>query len=303
MNSLAFFMILRNTIITPMRPKLIDIHAHVQFSAFKTDADEVIQRALDDGIFMISPSSQMSTSKRAIDYAKKYPGKIWAGVGLHPIHLKPAYYDPSEEGEEPFQTRAEIFDAASYEALAQQDEVKAIGETGLDYAERLTVNDKEQAEQERVFRGHIAIALKVQKPLIQHTRNGTVGGKSRDAHEDALRIIAEYSAQGLRGTAHCYSGTLAQAKRYLDLGFYLSFTGLITFNHSWAEVIKYAPLKRIMVETDIPYMTPEPYRGKRNEPSYVRYVAEHVAALKELSFEEVAEQTTKNAIELFKLPI
>ena len=285
-----------------MRPKLFDIHAHIQFSAFKTDADEVIERALNDGIFMIAPSSQMSTSKRAIDYAKKYPGKIWAGIGLHPIHLKPAFYDPSEEGAEPFQTRAEVFDEMAYEELAKHDEVKAIGETGLDYAERLAVSNEEQAEQERVFREHITVALKVQKPLIQHPRSGTVGGKSRDAHDDALHVIAEYAKKGLRGTAHCYSGSLEQAKRYLDIGFYLSFTGLITFNHSWDEVIKYAPLERIMVETDIPYMTPEPYRGKRNEPSYVRYVAERVAALKELSFDEVAQQTTENAIELFKLP-
>ena len=282
-------------------PQLIDIHGHVQFSAFKDDADEVIKRALDQGVYIIAPSSQLSTSKRAIAYAEKYPGKIFAGVGLHPIHLKPAHFDPSE-GEAPaFQTHGEQYDETVWRPLAENSRVVALGEVGLDYIERLELLEKDREIQEEVFRKEIELALSVNKPIIQHCRSGLVASKFRDAHDDALRIIAEYVPKGLRGVAHCYSGNIEQAKKYLDLGFHLSFTGLVTFNNSWDEVIKTAPLERLMVETDCPYMTPVPHRGKRNEPMYVRYIAEKIAELKGLSFEKVAEQTTKNAKQLFNL--
>ena len=286
-------------------PQLIDIHGHIQFSAFKDDADEVIKRALDQGVYIIAPSSQLSTSKRAIAYAEKYPGKIFAGIGLHPIHLKPAHFDPSE-GEAPaFQTHGEQYDKAVWRPLAENPHVVTLGEVGLDYIERLELSEQEREIQEDIFRKEIELALLVGKPIIQHCRSGVVEGKERDAHDDTLRIIRDYSLGTnhllLRGVAHCYSGNLEQAKQYLDLGFYLSFTGLITFNNSWDEVIKMAPLERLMVETDCPYMTPVPHRGKRNEPMYVRYIAEKIAELKGVSFEKVAEQTTKNAQELFRL--
>ena len=282
-------------------PQLIDIHGHIQFSAFKDDANEVIKHALDQGVYIIVPSSQLSTSKRAIMYAEKYPGKIFAGVGLHPIHLKPAHFDPSE-GEAPaFQTHGEQYDETVWRPLAENSRVVALGEVGLDYIERLELLEKDREIQEEVFRKEIELALSVNKPIIQHCRSGLVASKFRDAHDDALRIIAEYVPKGLRGVAHCYSGNIEQAKKYLDLGFHLSFTGLITFNNSWDEVIKTAPLERLMVETDCPYMTPVPHRGKRNEPMYVRYIAEKIAELKGLSFEKVAEQTTKNAKQLFNL--
>jgi len=287
-------------------PQLIDIHGHIQFSAFKDDADEVIQRAINSGVYIIAPSSQLSTSKRAILYAEKYPGKVFAAVGLHPIHLKPAKFDPSE-GEAPaFETHGDQFDEKIWRLLAEHEKVVALGEVGLDYIDRLELSEKDRDIQEETFRKEIELALSVNKPIIQHCRSGLVAGNPRDAHDDALRIIANCQLPTtnypLRGVAHCYSGNVEQAKQYLDLGFYLSFTGLITFNNSWDEVIKMAPLERLMVETDCPYMTPVPHRGKRNEPSFVRYMAEKIAELKGLPFEKVAEQTTENARKLFELP-
>jgi len=304
---------------------LIDTHAHVQFNAFRNDADEVIKRALDAGVVMVAPSSQIDTSRRAIEYAQKYPGKIFAGVGLHPIQLKPAYFDPSGEGAPAFHTRVEEFDSAVYRELAEQSAVVAIGETGLDYVDRLHVSSKDQEKQERVFRSQIELAIEVGKPIVQHIRSGPVDGKERDAHEDALRIIAEYVPKSLRGApnqskarfgaaphrpaeqgwcrgvAHCYSGNREQAQRYFDLGFFIGFTGLITFVFFWDEIIKNSPLERLLLETDCPYMTPAPHRGKRNEPSYVRFVAEKIAELKGVSFDDVARQTTENARKLFGL--
>jgi len=226
---------------------------------------------------------------------------------LHPIHLKPAKFDPSE-GEAPsFQTHGDQFDEKTWRPLAENKNVIALGEVGLDYIDRLELSEKDRDVQEETFRKEIELALSVNKPIIQHCRSGIVEGKERDAHDDALRIIRDYILNSepstLRGVAHCYSGNIGQAKKYLDLGFHLSFTGLITFNNLWDEVIKMAPLERLMVETDCPYMTPIPHRGKRNEPMYVRYMADKIAELKGFSFERVAERTTKNAQELFGLPL
>lgn len=282
---------------------LIDIHAHVQFNAFKDDADEVIKRAKDAGVKMVAPSSQESTARRGIEYAEKYPEDIWAATGLHPIHLKPACLDPSEgEGPE-FQTRGERFQEETWREFAKHPKVVGLGEVGLDYIERLEITKEDRKLQEDVYRKQIELALEVKKPIIQHCRSGKVDGKKRSAHEDALRIVEEYVPKGLTGVAHCFSGNLAQARRYIELGFYLSFTGLITYVDQWDELIREIPLERICVETDIPYMTPVPHRGERNEPQYVRYVAEHIAKLKGVSFDAVAAQTTQNAKTLFSLPI
>lgn len=283
---------------------LVDTHAHIQFNAYLDDADEVIKRAIERDILIIAPSSQITTSKRAIMYAEKYPGKVFAAVGLHPIHLKHVEIDTSELGGQPgFKSRKEDFDYDAYKELAFRPRVVAIGEIGLDYAERLGIEEGDRREQEEFFRKQIEIALEAGKPIIQHCRSGFVGEKKRDVHKDTLRIVSEYAPRGLRGVIHCYSGDIEQAKRYIDIGFYVSFTGLITFVDSWEDIIKKVPLENILVETDCPYMTPEPYRGKRNEPIYVKYVTEKIAEIKEIGFEEVARQTTKNAIKLFKLDI
>lgn len=286
---------------------LVDVHAHIQFKAFKDDADEVIGRARDAGVKMVCPSSESKTSKRAIEYAERYPKDVWAAVGLHPIHLKPQEVDVKEDAALSYETYGDRFNTGKWRRLAEHPRVVAIGETGFDYDKRFVISSRDRDIQEEVYRQQIELALSLGKPIIQHCRSGFVDGVARDANDDALRVLGGYAPLGLRGVIHCYSGTMEQARRYLDLGFFLSFTGLITYNAQWDAVIRSAPLDRMMVETDCPYLTPEPVRskpeqglkGKRNEPVYVHYVAERIAGLKGAVFEDVATQTTANAREVF----
>lgn len=292
--------------------QFFDVHAHVQFASYKNDADEVISRATTAGIYMIAPSSQNTTSERALEYAKKYDGRIWAAVGLHPLHLKRMFVDPSE-GEGPaFETRGEKFDYDFYKTLAEDPKTVALGECGLDYHPRLQLSAGERDMQEKVFRQQIELALEVDKPIITHLRSGKVDGRRASANKDALNIIEEYSARGLRGLIHCYSGNGKQGRRYMDMGFYLSFTGLITYNAQWDALLAEMPFASITTETDAPYLTPEPERSEgektkegfvRNEPTGVIRVVEHIAKIRGVSVGEVATQTFKNAKKLFRIEI
>lgn len=279
---------------------LIDCHSHVNFNAYKDDANEVVRRSLDAGIGMLAVGSQFSTSERAVATAEKYDD-VWAVIGLHPIHL---FAQEVDEEEDSFLTRAETFDPARYRALAASSKkVVAIGECGLDYyrvPDNVTLEVLKQHQQE-TLRLQFDLALELGLPVMIHCR---------EAHADVAALLEEYSRAGkpLRGDIHCFTGTWAEAERYLALGFFLSFTGIITFPPKAAEktkgetlqdVVAKVPLERLLVETDAPYLAPVPYRGKRNEPAYVRHVAEKVAELKGLTFDEVAAQTLKNSRKLF----
>lgn len=292
-------------------PNFFDVHAHVQFASYQDDADEVIARAAKKNIYMIAPSSQNTTSERAVEYAEKYDGRIWAAIGLHPLHLKRMFVDPSE-GEGPaFQTRGEEFDHDFYLKLAEHPKTVAIGECGLDYHPRLELTRAECDLQEVVFRQQIELALEVNKPIITHLRSGKVDGKRASANKDALKIIESFTGRGLRGLIHCYSGNAKQGHRYMDMGFFLSFTGLITYNAQWDELLTEMPLEFITTETDSPYLTPEPERsGEKNEEGFVRNeptgvirVVEHIADVRGASVDEIAVQTFENAKKLFDLKI
>lgn len=277
-----------------MEFELIDIHAHVNFNAFREDGDGVIKRTLDKRVGMILVGSQFETSRRAVDYARRYLAGVWAAAGLHPIHLRELEVDASEiggEGVPGFKTRPEEFDPAKYKELALDTKTVAIGECGLDYY-RTGRSQEEKEKQWNVLREHISLAREVNKPLIIHCRN---------AYDDLFRILKEENAGEMGGTIHFFVGSVEDARKFLDVGFHLSFTGVITFARDYDEVVKYAPLDRIMVETDAPYVAPVPYRGKRNEPLYVREIARRVAEIRGLSYEEVARATTENAIKLFRL--
>lgn len=277
--------------------QLIDIHAHVNFNAFREDGDETIKRALAARVGMILVGSQYDTSLRAITYAERYPQGIWAAVGLHPIHLVSFEVDASEMGEgggggvPGFKTRPEIFDYEKYKAMAVHPKVVAIGECGLDYY-RTGQSEEEKEKQYDALRQQIRLAREVHKPLIIHCRN---------AYDDLARILKEENAADVGGTIHFFAGTWDDAKMFLDLGFHLSFTGVVTFARTYDETLQRMPLDRLMVETDAPYVAPTPYRGKRNEPLYVREIAAKVAELRKISFEEVASVTTQNATKLFSL--
>jgi len=274
---------------------LIDTHAHLNFNAYKEDADEVIKRALDNDIWMINVGSQYSTSKKAVEIAEKYPEGIYAAIGLHPIHLSSGIFKTKVDKEEiEFQTREEEFDYQKYKELAKSPKVVAIGEIGFDYWYRPKTKNKLtefKKRQKEVFLKQIDLAEELNLPIIFHCRV---------AQEDLIEILKS-KAESLKGVMHCFTGNEAETKEYLEMGFYLGFNGLI-FKLDWLdEIIRKAPLERILIETDCPYLTPSPFEGQRNEPLYVKYVAERIAKIKNLSYEEIAKVTAENAKKLFKL--
>ena len=266
---------------------LIDTHAHVNFSDFKSDSKEVIKRALDENIWMINVGAYGDASERAIEIANEYDCGVYAAVGQHPG------------------TKDE-FDYGYFLNLARNEKVVAIGECGLDFhrienqaSEKSKVESLKEKQKE-VFIKQLKLAREADKPIIIHCR---------DAHEDLLEIL-NLEAELPSGVMHFFTGNLEQAKKYIELGFYISFSGVVTFpprkgetEGAYDEIIKNIPLEKILVETDCPYVAPIPHRGKRNEPVYVKYVAQKIAELRGLSFDEVAEQTTQNAKNLFKVEI
>ncbi|MEK7576788.1 MAG: TatD family hydrolase [Patescibacteria group bacterium] len=287
--------------------KLIDIHAHVNFNAFRLDGDDVVRRTLAEQIGMILVGSQIDTSRRAIKYAERYPEGVWAAVGLHPIHLVSFEVDASELGEvgpdgavgvTGFQSRPEVFNHDLYHEIAIHKKTVAIGECGLDYY-RTGQSHEEKTLQHNTLREQIRLARDVKKPLIIHCRSPRV--EAGNAYDDLYRILQEEQAGDVGGTIHFFVGTWEDAQKFLGLGFHLSFTGVITFARNYDEVVQKIPLDRIMVETDAPYVAPILHRGRRNEPLYVRDIAIKVAELRGMQFEEVAAATTANARKLFRL--
>ena len=272
--------------------RFFDTHTHVNFNAFRNDWQETIERALKDNIWLVNVGSQSTTSKRAVEIAENYEKGVYAAIGLHPSH--------SEEQE---------FNEDYYLELAKNEKVVAIGECGLDYyienSKFKNQNEKFQFKiqnyenfkelQQEVFLKHIKLADKIKKPLIIHCR---------DAHNDLINILTinrELLIDNRAGIMHFFTGTLEQAQRYIDLGFYISFSGVITFTDAYDDIVKNLPLDRILIETDAPYVTPTSYRGKRNESSYVIEVAKKIAEIKEISLEEVAEKTAQNARIVFNI--
>lgn len=256
---------------------LFDSHTHVNFKDFDGDRDAVIKRCLDESIWMINVGTDAEHSKKAVEIAHAYPEGVYAAVGVHP-----------NDGE-----KADEF--LVIEELAKDKKVVAIGETGLDYFKIANDEAWKKEKQKELFIKHIELAQQVKKPLIIHCR---------DAHNDLTEILVssfKFHASGPKGVMHFFTGTKEDAEKYLDLGFYLSFSGVLTFTHDYDELVRWVPLERILVETDAPFVAPVPHRGKRNEPSYVKYAAQRIAQIKGLSFEEVAEQTTRNAREVFRV--
>ncbi|MFA5791928.1 MAG: TatD family hydrolase [Candidatus Paceibacterota bacterium] len=275
-------------------PKYIDVHSHVNFKAFDIDRDEVIKRAIENDTWVINVGTQIDTSKKAIELAHKYPEGVYAIIGLHPVHTSASYHDKQElgEGGEEFTSRGEVFDKNLYRELLQDKKVVAIGECGLDYYH----SEGDLIEkQKKVFIEQIELANEFNKPLMLHIR---------DAYADALKILKEYAK--VKGVVHFFSGTPEEAKGFYDFGFMISFAGAITFppkkdgtGCNYDEVVKNVPLNMILTDTDSPYVAPVPYRGKRNEPSYVKEIVKKIAEIKNLSEEEVAKAIIENARQVF----
>ena len=276
-------------------PKYIDIHSHVNFKAFDEDRDAVIKCALENDTWVINVGTQIDTSRRAVEMANKYEEGVYAIIGLHPIHTGASYHDEKElgEGGKEFTSRGEVFDKEIYRELLKDRKVVAIGECGLDY---YRCNEESIAKQKASFIGQIELANEFNKPLMLHIRNNGEN-KTHNAYMDALELLRTHA--NVKGDVHFFAGSKEDAKKFIDFGFTLSFTGVITFTHDYDEVIKNTPLDMIMSETDAPYVTPIPYRGKRNEPSYVREVVKKIAEIKNLPENEVAEALIKNAKRVF----
>ena len=299
---------------------LIDTHAHLNFKAYKDDLDEVIKRTLAENIRVVNVGTKYETSKKAVEIAEKYEG-MYASIGMHPIHIKTDLFKiKTDEEEGAFQPFGEEFDKARYKDLvlrSRSDEGKnkivAIGEIGLDYylpsqilrsktwegePKTNTKLGQFKEKQKEVFIKQLELAQELRLPVILHCRM---------AHEDIITTLQQYNNTTLRGVVHCFTGTIEEAEKYLEMGFYLGFNGII-FKLNLDEVIKKIPLERILIETDCPYLTPplssqifqgKTWEDKRNEPIFIKYVVQKIAELKNLNFQEVADITAKNAQNLF----
>ena len=282
--------------------KYIDIHAHVNFVAFDEDRDAVMARANKSETIVINVGTQIDTAKKAVEMTEQYPN-TYAIIGLHPIHTGASFHDTKELGEEAgkgFTSRGEVFDKDAYREMLKNPKVVGIGECGLDYY-RLEEDSIEK--QREAFIAQIELANELNKPLMLHIRNNP-DDKTRNAYFDALEILKQHSK--VKGDVHFFAGGMEEAKAYLDFGFTLSFTGAITYppkkdgsGTNYEEIIKFTPLDMIMTETDSPYVSPVPYRGKRNEPVYVSEVVKRIAEIKGLPEEEVANTILQNAKRVF----
>ncbi len=265
--------------------KYVDNHAHLNLFAYEVDRVDVIKRAKDASVAVINVGTQKDTSKKAVEIAE-LSDNCFAIVGLHPVHTSKSFHDEQEigEGGKEFTSRGEIFDYEYYKKLCESPKVVGIGECGLDkYRSEEWVGEVKEKQIE-AFKKQIELSLEVNKPLMLHIR---------EAYKEALEILKMYP--GAKGNAHFFAGTIEEAKDFLDLGFTISFTGVITFAKQYEELVKFVPLEMMLSETDCPYVTPAPYRGKRNEPSYVIEVIKKIAEIKQLPLEEVSKQLKENS--------
>lgn len=272
-----------------MIPKYIDIHAHVNFKVFEEDQDIIVRRALDGGTWFFNVGTQIDTSRAAIKMAHRYEEGVYAIVGLHPIHTGKSFHDKDELGDEgeAFTSRGEVFNKNIYRELVKDPKVIAIGECGLDY---YRMESESIEKQKKAFIKQIELANEIKKPLMLHIR---------DAYADALQILKEHAK--VKGVVHFFVGTPEEAKGFLDFGFMLSFTGVLTFTHDYDEVVRNIPLNMILSDTDSPYIAPVPHRGKRNEPSFVKEIVKKIAEIKNLPEEEVSRAIVINAKHLFDI--
>jgi TatD DNase family protein len=278
-------------------PKYIDIHSHVNLNAFSEDQDEVIRRAINSDTWVINVGTQFDTSRKAVELADKYGEGVYAIVGLHPIHTSASFHDEQElgVGGKEFTSRGEIFDKEAYRELLKNPKVVGIGECGLDYYRCTPETIQKQKE---AFVAQIELANEFNKPLMLHIRNNPED-KTKNAYSDALQILKQYAK--VKGDVHFFAGSMEDARAYLEFGFMLSFTGVVTFARDYDEIVKYVPIDRIMSETDSPYVSPKPYRGKRNEPMHVKEIVKKIAEIKNLDEEYVAKAIMANAKGVFGL--
>ncbi len=248
--------------------KLIDTHAHLNLDSFKKDWLQIIRKCQKLDLGIINVAIDMETSKKALQISQKFKN-TFSALGIHPL------------------TKIKKFPFKTFLNLAQSKKVVALGEIGLDY---FRAQDKES--QKALLKKQLKLAQLLKLPVIFHCRQ---------AYDDLLKILKEKNFRNLKGVIHCFCGDIKIAKEFLNLGFYLGFNGLITYSNQYQNLVKKIPLKRILLETDCPYLTPFPFKKKRNDPTYLFLIAKKISELKQVSFSTLAKITTFNAKKLFKL--
>lgn len=281
--------------------KFIDIHAHLNLSAFDEDREELLRRTRDAGVIHINVGTKESTSKKAVEIAEGHEG-AYAIVGLHPIQTTPEHHDEEEIGGNAFVSAGEVFNKDFYRELCKSSKVVGIGECGLDYYR----NDPSTKEiQEAQFIAQIELANELGLPLMIHTRdakgNQASASSSTNVYDDTYAILKQYAK--VPGDIHFYAGNYEQAKKFFDIGFTISCTGVITFAKDYEEVVRNAPLDMIHGETDCPYVAPKPYRGQRCEPMFVKEVYKKIAEIRGEDEEKVRLQLLENAKRLFAIDV
>ncbi|MCL5016023.1 MAG: TatD family hydrolase [Patescibacteria group bacterium] len=276
------------------KPELFDAHTHLQFSAYDKDREEVVRRTIDAGVWVVNVGTQIDTSLSAVKLAEEHEG-FYAAVGLHPIHTHESFHDKKElGGGKGFKSRSESV-TEEYKKLAEHKKVVAIGECGLDYFHLPENEDEAKQRQKEEFIKQIQLAAEVNKPLMIHCR---------DAFGDLIAILEEnkkYLRSEKTGIAHFFTGTKEEAEKLLAMGFYFSFGGVVTITRDYDEVVSSLPIDRILLETDAPYVSPVAYRGKRNEPIYVKEVAKRLSEIRGISLADIQRTTTENAFKVFSI--
>lgn len=256
----------------------IDTHAHLDVEQYDNDREQVIKNAKENGVgFIINPSFDLQSAKKAIDLANKYEN-IFAGIGCHPKTKEESGY---------------AFNKNDFLEIVKNKKVVAVGECGLELAGSKIPEEQKQEllkYQKEVFVEQINLAKEFNLPLIVHCRN---------THKEVIEVLSKEN--NLKGVIHCFSGSWIDAQKYLVMGFYISFTGIITYANDYDKVIKNTPLDKILIETDCPYLSPVPLKGQRNEPANIKYVAQKIAEIRGESLETIAQITTQNAKKLFNL--
>lgn len=278
----------------------IDTHAHAHFKSYE-DNEGVLRRALEAGVAVINVGTGIETSREVVALAETYEKNVYATIGIHPTHTHEAVFHANETYEAGIETS---FNAELYKSLVAHPKVVGVGECGLDYyrfPEGVNVPEVKRV-QKQVFVDQINFALEYDKALVIHCRPGK---DSADAYDDCFQIMTAVTKAkpGLRFEVHSFTGDVEIAEKFISIGGYLGLNGIITFDKTGRSerVVKAVPLDFIVLETDSPFLAPVPFRGKQNEPMYVKYVAEKIAEWKAVSPGAVAEATTKNARQLFKL--
>lgn len=277
---------------------LIDTHAHLNFIAFEKDRKEVIKKCLDNNVWVINVGTNLITSKEVVDLAQGYEKGVYASVGLHPINLETGLV--KIKGDENERRSVEkSFDYQAYKKLAQSEKVVAIGEIGLDYYWKPKTTRKKELfkqKQKELLAEELKLAKELNLPVIFHCRM---------AHNDLIEFLSENpEIRPSEAVAHGFVGNSDELQKYLDFGFYIGFNGIIFKNIegiNFEENIKKTPLDRVLIETDSPYLSPPESKNQRNEPFYIKYVAERIAEVKNISLDEIAKITSDNAKTLFKL--